>query len=148
VPSSQLARDGGLPERFLLQILRKLVNHGILESICGSQGGYYLARPTSQITLRQVADALDDAAEIVLPNIQNASPDILLRLSQVLHQASQATKASLDKVVVSDITRGLSKRKGAEERPASQDARSDSSIDLTPLEPNSTPSDSDSSIIH
>ncbi len=40
VPCSQLAAEGKMPERFLLQILRNLVTHGILRSTRGVDGGY------------------------------------------------------------------------------------------------------------
>ena len=43
VPCSQLAKHGQMPERFLLQVLRNLVNHGILVSTRGVDGGYALA---------------------------------------------------------------------------------------------------------
>ena len=42
VPCSKLASDGNMPERFLLQILRNLVTHGILRSTRGVDGGYTL----------------------------------------------------------------------------------------------------------
>ena len=44
VPCSKLASQGAMPERFLLQILRNLVNHGILQSTRGVDGGYALLR--------------------------------------------------------------------------------------------------------
>ena len=40
VPCSKLANEGKMPERFLLQILRNLVTHGILRSTRGVDGGY------------------------------------------------------------------------------------------------------------
>jgi Rrf2 family protein len=40
VPCSRLAAEGKMPERFLLQILRSLVTHGILGSTRGVDGGY------------------------------------------------------------------------------------------------------------
>ena len=42
VPCSRLATEGEMPERFLLQILRNLVAHGILGSTRGVDGGYTL----------------------------------------------------------------------------------------------------------
>jgi Rrf2 family transcriptional regulator, cysteine metabolism repressor len=38
IPCRQLAATGGMPERFLLQILRNLVRHGILQSHRGVEG--------------------------------------------------------------------------------------------------------------
>jgi Rrf2 family protein len=59
VPCSQLASDGNMPERFLLQILRNLVTHGILRSTRGVDGGYTLVRPPSEVSLLEVIEAID-----------------------------------------------------------------------------------------
>ena len=59
VPCSQLAADGKMPERFLLQILRHLVTHGILHSTRGVDGGYTLERSPDQISVLDVIEAID-----------------------------------------------------------------------------------------
>ena len=51
VPCSRLAAEGKMPERFLLQILRNLVAHGILSSTRGVDGGYTLDRAPEEISL-------------------------------------------------------------------------------------------------
>ena len=45
--------------RFSLKILGKLVSSGIVESYKGNRGGYELARPASEITLKDVIDAVE-----------------------------------------------------------------------------------------
>ena len=59
VPCSQLASEGHMPERFLLQILRNLVNHGILQSTRGVEGGYTLERRPEEISLLQIIEAIE-----------------------------------------------------------------------------------------
>jgi Rrf2 family protein len=59
VPCSQLASEGEMPERFLLQILRVLVTHGILKSTRGVDGGYSLTKPAEEISLLEVIEAID-----------------------------------------------------------------------------------------
>jgi Rrf2 family protein len=59
IPCKQLASQGKLPERFLLQILRQLVKAKILRSTCGVAGGYVLARAPHQITLDDIVAASD-----------------------------------------------------------------------------------------
>jgi Rrf2 family protein len=59
IPCSKLAADGNMPERFLLQILRNLVTHGILRSTRGVDGGYTLTRPPHEISLLDVVEAID-----------------------------------------------------------------------------------------
>jgi Rrf2 family protein len=60
VSCSQLAVEGGMPERYLLQILRSLVTHGILESVRGVEGGYLLARSLRKVSLLDLSEALHD----------------------------------------------------------------------------------------
>lgn len=59
VPCSRIAADGNMPERFLLQILRNLVTHGILHSTRGVEGGYALGRPPNEISILDVIEAID-----------------------------------------------------------------------------------------
>ncbi|MFC1758552.1 RrF2 family transcriptional regulator [Planctomycetota bacterium] len=59
VPCSRLAADGEMPERFLLQILRNLVTHGILKSTRGVEGGYKLARRPEKISILDVIEAIE-----------------------------------------------------------------------------------------
>ena len=59
VPCSRLAAQGEMPERFLLQILRNLVTHGVLKSTRGVDGGYTLARRPEEISILQVVEAID-----------------------------------------------------------------------------------------
>lgn len=65
VPCSQLAAEGHMPERFLLQILRNLVNHGILRSTRGVDGGYALTRPPEQVSLLELIEAIEDRKSVV-----------------------------------------------------------------------------------
>ena len=48
-----------MPERFLLQILRHLVTHGILHSTRGVEGGYTLDRKPEQVSLLDVIEAIE-----------------------------------------------------------------------------------------
>jgi Rrf2 family protein len=59
IPCSQLAKQGDMPERFLLQILRSLVTHGILRSTRGVDGGYTMVRSPSDISLLEIIEAIE-----------------------------------------------------------------------------------------
>ena len=59
VPSKKLAETGGMPDRFLLQILRNLVSHGVLRSTRGVVGGYTLARRPEEISLLDIIEAVE-----------------------------------------------------------------------------------------
>lgn len=49
----------GIPERYLEQIFRRLRRAGLVEARRGPGGGYRLARPAAEITLRDVVEAVE-----------------------------------------------------------------------------------------
>lgn len=103
VPSSQLAREGRLPERFLVQILRTLVTNGVLTSACGVSGGYVLARPPTQITLRDIVESFDNPLDVCLPDLDCMSPGVRSQVVSTLEGASEAARAKLQKLTLADL---------------------------------------------
>ena len=73
VPCSRLASEGEMPERFLLQILRSLVTHGILHSTRGVDGGYSLDRSPQDISLLEIIEAIEGPFGPRIPEPENAS---------------------------------------------------------------------------
>src|SRR5438552_17615422 len=59
VPSHLVARARGIPERFLLKVLKPLVSVRILHSVKGPNGGYRLARSANQVSLLELIEAVD-----------------------------------------------------------------------------------------
>ena len=57
--AAYIAERAQVPLRFSLKILRKLVQEGLVVSYKGAHGGYCLARPADEITLRQVLEAVE-----------------------------------------------------------------------------------------
>lgn len=74
IPCSQLASEGHMPERFLLQILRHLVTHGILHSTRGVDGGYSLDRPADEISLLDVIEAIEGPLGVSVPETNGNGP--------------------------------------------------------------------------
>lgn len=61
VQLSTISEAQGIPKKFLIQLLLRLKNANIVNSARGIAGGYYLARPPSQISLADVIRAIDEA---------------------------------------------------------------------------------------
>ena len=55
----EIAERQHIPAKFLVQILLTLKNAGFLHSRMGVGGGYYLAKPASEISLGQIVRVLD-----------------------------------------------------------------------------------------
>jgi Rrf2 family transcriptional regulator, cysteine metabolism repressor len=103
IPCSQLANDGQMPERFLLQILRSLVTRGLLCSTRGVDGGYYLARPADQISLKDIIEAFDNPLSPNIPAIDALAPEVRKRILSSLNGASAAAHAELGKLSMADL---------------------------------------------
>ena len=61
---SLIAEKSELSEKYLEQILGSLVKGGVLVSTRGVNGGYSLARNTSEISLLDILVAVDDVMEV------------------------------------------------------------------------------------
>ncbi len=54
-----IAEKNGLSEQYLEQIFSILKKSGLVKSVRGAQGGYFLSKPSSQITVGQVLRCLE-----------------------------------------------------------------------------------------
>ncbi len=57
--ASKLSEQNGIPSRFTLKILRKLMEGGVVKSYMGAKGGYELARPASDISLLEIIELVE-----------------------------------------------------------------------------------------
>lgn len=63
----EIADAHGVPSRFLVQILLQLKAAGLVTSTRGASGGYRLARDAAAITLADIRDVFEAAAEVSTP---------------------------------------------------------------------------------
>lgn len=103
IPCSQLARHGQMPERFLLQVLRNLVNHGILVSTRGVDGGYSLARSLDDISLLQILEATDGPQVPVIPPLDAIPEQSRESLESVLREVTAAACRRMSDVKLSSL---------------------------------------------
>jgi Rrf2 family protein len=94
-----------MPERFLLQILRCLVTHGVLQSTRGVDGGYCLARPPEEITLRDIVEAFENPLDPAAPELEGLKQPVRERLLLTLRFASCAARKELEKVTLANLLR-------------------------------------------
>jgi Rrf2 family protein len=106
VASHHIAQARGIPERFLLKVLKPLVSARVLQSVKGPNGGYRLAKPPSKITMLEVVEAVDGPIRGEAPVFQKAGRDgggLDPRLAAVCDQAAATLRGRLGKVRVSDL---------------------------------------------
>lgn len=103
VPCSQLAAEGNMPERFLLQILRSLVTHGILRSTRGVDGGYSLVRSPSEVSLLEVIEAIEGPLTSGEPMTEGAIEDSQMRLREALRSVTDNSRRQLEAIKLSQL---------------------------------------------
>jgi Rrf2 family protein len=103
VPCSRLASVGQMPERFLLQILRTLVTHGMLSSTRGVEGGYTLARPVDQVSLLEVIEAIDGPLGNEPTPTKGLSAHTERRLKETIEHVTRTTRRELANIKLGDL---------------------------------------------
>lgn len=100
----QICGPTDMPDRFVLQILRKLGRAGLVVSTRGVTGGFKLARPLGSISLEAVHDAIEGPSAR-LPRIagfSSSSQDLIYgTLQEIADQArQQRAQVTLDALQV------------------------------------------------
>jgi Rrf2 family protein len=105
--SHHVAEARGIPERFLLKVLKPLVDARMLHSLKGPNGGYRLARPAKQISLLDVVEAVDGTIRGDAPPVGKGEGAALdRRLNAVCDQAAGIVRDRLARVSLADLARG------------------------------------------
>jgi Rrf2 family protein len=103
VPCSRLAADGQMPERFLLQILRNLVTHGILRSTRGVDGGYVLEKPADEVSLLELIEAIDGPLNSDKQIGASAIEDPQQQLNAALRDVTEVTRRQLAEIKLTQL---------------------------------------------
>lgn len=122
VPCSQLAAEGQMPERFLLQILRNLVTHGILESTRGVDGGYMLHRAPDEISLLEVIEAIDGPLTANLPASDGLPEETYHRLQDALRDITSMSRQQLESIKLAHLMPAAAPPSSRSEPPAAERA--------------------------
>jgi len=103
VPCSQLAAKGNMPERFLLQILRNLVTHGILHSTRGVVGGYALDRDLEHVSLLEVIEAIEGPITSSIPSTAGLPDEAQVMLGKALASVTETIRRELAAIKLSQL---------------------------------------------
>ena len=115
VASHKIAKTRGIPERFLLKVLKPLVSARVLKSVKGPNGGYHLARPASEISMLEILEAVDGPIRGQAPFAEKSNPSLNGKLEDICNQSAEAVRKTLGKINITDLVGG---RKDADEKPS------------------------------
>ena len=100
---NHMAKTGEMPTRFLLQVMRNLVNHGLVKSTRGVNGGYTLSRISSEISLLQILEAVDGPFIATLPPFECIPRECQVNIENILRQIMSNTSRRLSNVSLEDL---------------------------------------------
>jgi Rrf2 family protein len=104
VASHHIAQARGIPERFLLKVLKPLVSARVLMSVKGPNGGYRLARTPSDISMLEILEAVDGPIRGQAPFTDEETDGHLNhKLENICKQAADQVRQKLEKVRISDL---------------------------------------------
>jgi Rrf2 family protein len=106
VPSHEIAREKGLPERFLPKVLKPLVDSGVLRSLKGPNGGYALARDPRDVTLLEVVEAVDGPLCGLADPVGKEGGALDKRLQAVCDKAAALVRERLAAVTLAELAQG------------------------------------------
>ena len=118
VPLNVLAQRNGISPQFLEQVFASLRRAGIVRSIKGPQGGYYLARPAGEITVSDIIYAID--GDYYITDEKTADPCKDEEISDVIQELiidplNQQTEKVLRGVTLEDMEEEYLKHSEKEE---------------------------------
>jgi Rrf2 family protein len=103
VASHLIARAQGIPELYLLKILKSLAQAGLLHSLRGPNGGYRLARKPKDISLLEVMEALEGPLHGQAPFEGKGAGGLDVYLQAICDQAAEAVRRQYQKVRLADL---------------------------------------------
>lgn len=102
---SDIARAQNLSESYLAKVFQNLAKAGLLRSFRGARGGYTLALPPEEITLRRIAQSVEGSTPLFNPlsNIRDChfATDCLIR--EAFNRAEKSLYRELEKVTLKEM---------------------------------------------
>ncbi len=133
MPVDEVAERTGIPRFYLSKLIWKLAKRGLVVARRGRHGGVVLARPSADIRLEELADAIDGGAwrKRSLMGLLGRQETVPLALREFWPEALQQLQAHLRSVTLADLvqshdpsqerfraTRGMNQRdRASTERP-------------------------------
>ena len=103
VQSRDIALRQNIPQRFLEQILLSLKRAGLILSVRGARGGYRLALPPRQITLRDAIQAVEGTIHLRGNALTESAPQGHQLLQSIWCEVEQSFLQTLAAITLEDL---------------------------------------------
>lgn len=104
VSVAKLSERNGIPEAALAKVVQQLVRAGIAQGTRGVGGGYRLARPASQVTLRDVIRVFEPAADRPPGGLRDGWAG--RRLAPLFDEVDELVQSTFESITLETLARG------------------------------------------
>ena len=110
VGAKEISEKESIPLRFLLKLLRKLVQVDIIRSYRGVNGGYAINKLPGQITLKDVIEAIDGPVSVnrcvIEPNFCNMNKSGVCIVHKAMTKVQKNLNAELESINFGHLVNG------------------------------------------
>lgn len=112
-----IAERNGISQQYLEQVFAALRKAGLVRSVKGAQGGYYLKLPASEITMAMIWSALDGTYRIAEEESPNPAGQELTETIQkcVIDEVNDTMDRILQRITLEKLVNDYQERKWAGE---------------------------------
>ncbi|MBR3910415.1 MAG: Rrf2 family transcriptional regulator [Anaerotignum sp.] len=111
IPLKAIAKDQGISEKYLEQIINPLTKAGLVKSFRGAQGGYTLTNAPDQTTVGEVLRVLEDSLSPVdcvdHPNCENSDRCVSLSIWKKMKEAMDEV---VDSITLADMAKEFAEK--------------------------------------
>ena len=110
VSITALSQHEQISSVFLEQIFFKLRKAGIVDSVRGPKGGFYIAKPLNTLTFKNILDAANEVTELTFcnKNDKECPRKGYCSVHPILEKATDVMNAYLDTVTLESVTKNNS----------------------------------------
>jgi Rrf2 family iron-sulfur cluster assembly transcriptional regulator len=105
VSLSEVSKGEDIPEKFLAKIFQHLSRSGLIRSHRGAKGGFSLARPAAEITVKELLEAIQGPIcfSKCLSRLDECERQNVCKLRDVLRKAQDHTEKLLTQRTLADL---------------------------------------------
>ncbi len=102
---SEVSKAEDIPEKFLAKIFQTLTRSGLIRSHRGARGGFSLARPAHQISVKELLEAIQGPICFArcLSELEDCQRKEICRLREIMQKAQDNTIKILTQKTLADL---------------------------------------------
>jgi Rrf2 family protein len=106
VLTEEISKEFDIPDAYLVKIMFRLAQAGLLRSKRGPHGGYSLAKPAKEISLLEIIEAVEGSLKNIDGIAEQAKKQkFALNMDEICNKAADQGMAILKKAKLSDLVK-------------------------------------------